>query len=381
MATIMDFVVSSVTPKGGNRFEITAQTYNDLIYDGAPPHMQPCGDITATLINTGDVDGKRESYVGVYENKILYRKSLDQLVYSDDYGATWTTMGLTPDYGSGFRLETLNYHETSGYWFMLLRDGNTDNAIYRSSDNGLNWVAMTMPASTTYSSGPNIIIDYLGRLLFTSRTNTGEMWLWRWDNPTTDLSITTSYNWATATHNTQNLKELPGFGYAIARYTGTGNLAVLIPYDMLSVSNFAGFPTQPGYPWSFAFNGVVYSWMQVDSGNPRFVSVFNGMTDTPLYLTHDFVDYAQAHRVQAAGDNYLLMFSQPNNEPSVWRLIHSFDAVSWSNERNLLLPSDPTSDSGLGGFNLYKAGGNYWIAHYQDAIGLKLIRFSYNTSC
>jgi len=36
---IMDFVVSRVTPKGGTRFEIEAQTYSELIYVGAPAHM------------------------------------------------------------------------------------------------------------------------------------------------------------------------------------------------------------------------------------------------------------------------------------------------------------------------------------------------------
>ncbi len=59
----MDFVVSKVTPQGSTIFEIKGQTYDETIYDGAPPHMseRPCDcysptslvDYYSTITDTG----------------------------------------------------------------------------------------------------------------------------------------------------------------------------------------------------------------------------------------------------------------------------------------------------------------------------------------
>lgn len=342
----------------------------------------PGASITARLINTGVLQGGPESYLAVYQNKILFKKFADQLVYSDDSGASWTTMGLIPNYASGYRCQKLEYHVASGFWFMLTVNSVTDMAIHRSPDNGATWTAMTMPTSATYST-TSMIIDSFGRLVLSARSGLASpndgLWIYRWDTPTTSLTRTVSFQMTTSSHNIDNLKELVGFGYALSRWTGVVQNVQLVPYAMASSSQItAGLmaSTFDNIPWSYSFNGKVYAWHSAVSNNPRFLSIFNGMTSTPAYLTYDFAENTEAYRVQAAG-NYLLMISQPTAVSSVWRLAYSLDAVTWISEMNLLLPNDPATDDGLQQVNLYKAGGAKWIAQYVSGGIVQLISFDF----
>lgn len=335
------------------------------------------GPFVAELINEGEISGGPESYVAVFEDKILWKKFEDQLVFSDDFGDTWTDKGLIPGFGDGFRCQRLAYHEPSGNWFMLTVNGNSDIAIQRSEDDGATWTAMTMPASTTFST-TSMIIDSFGRLLLSAGDDIAPIgeFLYRWDDPANNLNITTSYQYTSSVLNQDNLKELIGYGYAVSVWTGTVQNVELIPYAMSSDVYIA--PAQVNnqdlIPWSESFNGIVYAWAVQVTSNPRFLKVFSEMNTTPAYLTLDFINNTEAYRIQAS-ENYLLAYSQPIGIASVWKLMWSADGVAFSSELNLTLPTDPITDTGEGRNNLYHSRGNKWIAHYQDATNVKLVRF------
>jgi hypothetical protein len=381
----ISFAVDGTVTPGDFTIDSTLWTWTGVGENRLFP--EPGDNITATLVNTGAVSGGPESYLGVYQNKILYKKFVDQFVYSDDYGATWTTMGLVPLFASNFRCHKLAYHVASGFWFMLTVNSTADMNIYRSTDNGLTWTPLTMPSSTTYST-TSMIIDSSDRLLFTARSGLASpndgMWLWRWDTPDVSLTFTTSLRWASSAHNIDNLKEVPGYGYAISRWTGTVQNVQLVPYDMLSSTQItAGLLTSgSGYdniPWSEALDGKLYAWHTLATGNPRFLAIFNGMTSTPELLTRDFTENSEAHRIQA-GPDYLLMLSQPDAASSVWRLAYSYDGVTWVGEVNLLLPIDSATDTGSTALNLYKAGGDIWVATYVNGTTVQLITFPFGPS-
>lgn len=344
-----------------------------VITDSMPALPQPGNTITATLINTGTVSGGPESYLSTFGEKILFKNTPSSFVYSDDGGVSWTSMGSVPLYNTGFRVHKLEYSKSTGFWFLQTVLSTKDSRLYRSGDNGLSWTQLPSTNTPTYTS-TSITIDLYDRVLLCGRGR-----IFRWDNPTVSTSVSKNYVWESSSHNVDNLKEIPGYGYAVSRWTGTIQNVTLIPYLMSSTTyiNPSSLNKQDYIPWSYSYQGVIYAWNTEVSGNPRFNKIFQGMTTTASYLTVDFAEASSAYRIQA-GDKYLLLVSKPTGVNNVWRLAYSLDGVNWIKEINLVLPNNPdVVDAGTSSMNLYHAYADKWIAYYISGGVLQLISFSF----
>jgi len=150
---IMDFVVARVTPKGGSRFEIEAQTYSELIYNGAPPHMRPLTSASellyfgTTYSNTPDshpqIVASADGQIIVLNRRGSAVGTAGAFAYSTNGGVSFSTSSAGSSPGGNIR--SLQYDYATGrVWADEYNSGQTD--LYYSDDNGATWTEYPIPA-------------------------------------------------------------------------------------------------------------------------------------------------------------------------------------------------------------------------------------------
>jgi hypothetical protein len=174
---LMDFVVSKVSPQGETIFTIEGQTYDDAIYDGAPPHMGDLGagyieplliseeDFTGftsntALIATNPQDPLNPDSVNDGQRIIVTPTGSSWSQASSDGGVTWgSKVQVDPIAPTATQdITYLNYNSAEDYWYLNWYDTDGKSPyMYGSGDDGATWSRITDNQFAGYSYG--VLID------------------------------------------------------------------------------------------------------------------------------------------------------------------------------------------------------------------------------
>lgn len=174
---IRDFVVSKVEPRGETLFTIESQTYSDLIYEGAPPHMRGPGqgysellfgsDELATgfvsnqsLIVTNQQDPENPDPENDGRRIMIAPTGSSWIQYSDDFGATWGSKVVVVAVANGMNVTYMQRVEDDDSWWCVIHDddaaapaGIRNRYGMRSIDDGATWTQIVEDSSVDYSYG------------------------------------------------------------------------------------------------------------------------------------------------------------------------------------------------------------------------------------
>lgn len=159
---IKDFQVTKVSPSSDNIIAIEAQTYDELIYNGAPPHMGGVGQgySELVLLETEDFDGYHNGF-GIIAGKdddagqflMVNNRGHGTIRTSLDGGDTWNAQVVvgTGGSGTGYPCNYIQRDDVNDRWWQLQYRSETRQVFFNVSyDEGVTWSRIVDYGSYTH---------------------------------------------------------------------------------------------------------------------------------------------------------------------------------------------------------------------------------------
>jgi hypothetical protein len=322
--------------------------------------------------------------LGVSENKILANTGANKMMYSDDYGDTWTRVADFPDYydnpGVFVMSKIIRHVETDAWYFAMYYSSNRECTVYRSLDNGLTYTLFFAGAGQRYGSN-NIALDYLGRLVMIARGN--DVWINRWNDPVNTIGGTASYDEFQDFHtgradNCSEVCEIPGYGYA-ALLSSTGESYVhTIDYALVVQTPYWGGDfalVAVNWPHEMFLGKTIINELEPNNNSTRTALFENGSAVPLPEISYDFGEPIDFTRTETAA-TYFLTIASPGADNGKW-------LATWSTTTNIEDYTDPITillpsamDDNSGKMWAYNSTGDFWIGYYEVGTFTHIIRMN-----